>query len=98
MKHHAKAIWEERVYLAYSSKSLCITKISQYRNSNREELGAYAEGIEKWSFLAFSLGLAQPALLKNPGPLGQEWAQPHWVGPFHFNDYIREYAQSLPTA
>jgi hypothetical protein len=58
-----KQVGEERVYLAYTSILLFITKGSQDWNSSRSEAGADAEAMEGCTLLACLLWLAQPALL-----------------------------------
>jgi hypothetical protein len=57
-----KQVGEERVYLAYTSMLLFITKGSQDWNSSRKQ-EADAEAMEGCSLLACFPWLAQPALL-----------------------------------
>jgi hypothetical protein len=58
-----KQVGEERVYSAYTSILLFITKGSKDWNSAGEEAGADAEAMEGCSLLACFPWLAQPALL-----------------------------------
>jgi hypothetical protein len=58
-----KQIGEERVYLAYTSTLLFITKGSQDWKSSRSEAGADAEAMEGCFLLACFPWLAQPDLL-----------------------------------
>jgi hypothetical protein len=58
-----KQVGEERVYSAYTSMLLFITKGSQVWNSSSQEAGADAEAMEGCSLLACLSWLAQPALL-----------------------------------
>ena len=58
-----KQVGEGRVYSAYTSTLLFITKGSQDWNSSRSEAGADAEAMEGCSLLACFPWLAQPALL-----------------------------------
>jgi hypothetical protein len=58
-----KQVVEERIYSAYTSKLLFITKGSQDWNSSRSEKGADAEAMEGCSLLACFLWLALLALL-----------------------------------
>jgi hypothetical protein len=55
-----KQVGEERVYSAYTSTLLFITKGSQDWNSSRD-----AEAMEGWCLLDCFPWLAQPALLQN---------------------------------
>jgi hypothetical protein len=58
-----KQVGEERVYSAYTSILLFITKGSQDWNSSRQGAGTDAEAMEGCSLLAGFPWLAQPALL-----------------------------------
>jgi hypothetical protein len=58
-----KQVGEERVYSAYTSILLFITKGSQDWNSTGQKAGADAEAMEGCSSLACFPWLAQPALL-----------------------------------
>jgi hypothetical protein len=58
-----KQVGEERVYSAYSSTLLFITKESQDWTQTGQEAGADAEAMEGCSLLACFPWLAQPALL-----------------------------------
>jgi hypothetical protein len=80
-----KQVGEGRVYLAYTSTSLFITKGSQDRNSNR--IGTRRQGLIKkpwrdaasWlALMACSLILIEPRTT-SPGmaPLTVGWALPH---------------------
>ena len=58
-----KQVGEERVYLAYTSMLLFITKEVKTGTQAGQEAGADAEAMEGCSLLACFLWLAQPALL-----------------------------------
>jgi hypothetical protein len=58
-----KQIGEERVYLAYTSILLFITKEVKTGTQAGQEAGAHAEAMEGCSLLACFPWLAQPALL-----------------------------------
>jgi hypothetical protein len=58
-----KQIGEERIYLAYTSKQLFITKEVRTGTQAGQKAGAYAEAMEECSLLACFPWLAQPALL-----------------------------------
>jgi hypothetical protein len=58
-----KQIGEERVYLAYTSILLFITKEVRTGTQAGQEAGADAEAMEGYSLLACFPWLAQPALL-----------------------------------
>jgi hypothetical protein len=58
-----KQVGEERVYLAYTSKLLFITKEVRTRTQASQEAGADAEAMEGCSLLACFTWLAQPVLL-----------------------------------
>jgi hypothetical protein len=60
-----KQVGEERVYSAYISTLLFITKGSQAGTQASQEAGADAEAIEGCSLLACFPWLAQPVLLLN---------------------------------
>jgi hypothetical protein len=85
-----KQAGEERVYSAYTSTLLFITKGSQDWNSNKVgrnlEAGADAEAIVGCCLLACFPWLAQPDFLQNPRPPSQEWTYPQWAGPSPIND------------
>jgi hypothetical protein len=56
-------VGEERVYSAYTSVLLFITKEVRTGTQAGQEAGADAEAMERCSLLAFFPWLAQPALL-----------------------------------
>jgi hypothetical protein len=58
-----KQVGEERVYLAYTSILLFITKEVRTGTQAGQEAGADAEAMEGCSILACLTWLAQPALL-----------------------------------
>jgi hypothetical protein len=58
-----KQVGEERVYLAYTSILLFITKEVRAGTQAAQEARADAESMEGWSLLAIFPWLAQPALL-----------------------------------
>jgi len=58
-----KQVGEERVYSAYTSTLLFITKEVRAGTQAGQEAGADAEAMEGCSLLAFFPWLAQPALL-----------------------------------
>jgi hypothetical protein len=58
-----KQVGEERVYSAYNSILLFITKEARTGNQTGQEAGADAEAMKGCSFLACFDWLAQPALL-----------------------------------
>jgi hypothetical protein len=58
-----KQVGEERVYLAYTSILLFITKDFRTGTQAGQKAGADAEAMEVCSFLACFPWLAQPALL-----------------------------------
>jgi hypothetical protein len=58
-----KQVGEERVYLAYTSTLLFITKEVRTGAQAGQEAGADAESMERCSLLACFPWLAQPALL-----------------------------------
>jgi hypothetical protein len=58
-----KQVGEERVYLAYTSILLFITKEVRTGTQGGQEAGADAEAMEGYSLLACLPWLAQPALL-----------------------------------
>jgi hypothetical protein len=60
-----KQVGEERVYSAYTSTLLFITKEVRTGTQAGQEAGADAEAIEGCSLLACFFWLAQPALLQN---------------------------------
>jgi hypothetical protein len=63
-KHHGQeALGEERVYLAYTSMLLFITKQVRTGTQAGQEAGADAEAMEGCSLLACFPWLAQPAFL-----------------------------------
>jgi hypothetical protein len=63
-KHHdQEASWEERIYSAYTSILLFITKEVRTGTQADQEAGADAEAMEGCSLLACLPRLAQPALL-----------------------------------
>jgi hypothetical protein len=58
-----KQVWEERVYSAYTSILLFITKEVRTGSQAGQEAGADADAMEGCSLLACFPWLAQPALL-----------------------------------
>jgi hypothetical protein len=58
-----KQVGEERVYSAYTSILLFITKEVRTGTQAGQEAGTDAEIMEGWCLLAWSLWLAQPAFL-----------------------------------
>jgi hypothetical protein len=58
-----KQVGEERVYSAYTSMLLFITKGCRTRTQTGQEAGADAEAMEECCLLACFPSLAQPALL-----------------------------------
>jgi hypothetical protein len=58
-----KQVGEERVYSAYTSILLFITKEVRTGTQTVQEVGADAETLEGYSLLACFLWLAHPALL-----------------------------------
>jgi hypothetical protein len=58
-----KQVGEERVYSAYTSILLFITKEVRTGTLASQEAGADAEALDRWSLLACFPWLAQPALL-----------------------------------
>ena len=58
-----KQVGEERVYSAYTSMLLFITKEVRTETQAGQEAGADAEGMEGCSLLTCLTWLAQPALL-----------------------------------
>jgi hypothetical protein len=60
-----KQVGEGRVYSAYNSILLLITKEVRTGTQTGQEAGADAEAMEGCSLLACFLWLAQPALLEN---------------------------------
>jgi hypothetical protein len=77
-----KQVGEERIYLAYTSTRLFITKgklkLTQGRNL---EAGAVAEAMKGCCLLACFPWLAQLAFLQNPGLPAQGWHHPQWALP-----------------
>jgi hypothetical protein len=71
-----KQVGEGRVYSAYTSTSLFITKGSQDRNSSRA--GTWSQELEVMEGAAYWLA--------QPGPSVQGWHHPQWAGPFPIND------------
>jgi hypothetical protein len=71
-----KQVGEERVYLAYTSMLLFITKEVRTGTQTGQEAGADAEAMEGCSLLACLLWLAQPARLYNPRLPAQRWSHP----------------------
>jgi hypothetical protein len=61
-----KQVGEERVYSAYTSILLLITKGCRTATQAAQKAGADAEAMEGCSLLACFSWLAQPALLQNP--------------------------------
>jgi hypothetical protein len=63
-KHHdQEAVWEERIYSAYTSTLLLITKEVRTGTQAGQKAGADAEAMEGCSLLACFHWLAQLALL-----------------------------------
>jgi hypothetical protein len=60
-----KQVGEERIYSAYTSILLFITKEVRTGTQAGQEAGADAEAMEGWSLLACFPWLAQPALSQN---------------------------------
>jgi hypothetical protein len=58
-----KQVWEEWIYLSYTSILLFITKEVRTGTQAGQEAGADAEAMEGCSLLACFSWLAQPALL-----------------------------------
>ena len=71
-----KQVGEERVYSAYTSMLLFITKEVRTGTQAGQEAGADAETKEGCSLLACLPWLAQPALLSNPRLPAQRWHHP----------------------
>jgi hypothetical protein len=62
-RHDQEAVGEERVYSAYTSTLLFITKEVRTGTQAGQEAGADAEAMERCTLLACFPWLAQPALL-----------------------------------
>jgi hypothetical protein len=71
-----KQVGEERVYSAYTSILLFVTREVRTGTQAGQEAGADAEAMEGWSLLACFSWLAQPALLSNPRLPAQRWFHP----------------------
>jgi hypothetical protein len=71
-----KQVGEERVYSAYTSILLFITKEVRTGTQAGEEAEADAEATEGCSLLTCLPWLAQPALLQNPRLPAQRWSHP----------------------
>ncbi len=71
-----KQVGEERVYSAYTSILLFITKEVRTGTQAGQNAGADAEAMEGGSLLACRTWLAQPALLFNPSLAAQRWLPP----------------------
>jgi hypothetical protein len=75
-----KQVGEERVYSAYTSILLFITKEVRTGTQAGQKAGADAEAMEGCSLLACFPWLAQPDLLQNPRLPSQTWS--HLQGAF----------------
>jgi hypothetical protein len=76
-----KKVGEERVYSAYTSTVLFITKEVRTGTQAGQEAGADAEDMEGWSLLSCFPWLAQPAFLWNPRLPAQRWCHPQGAFP-----------------
>jgi hypothetical protein len=83
-----KQVGEERVYLAYTSILLFITKEVRTGTQAGQKAGADAEAMEGCSLLSCFPWLAQTALLHNPRLPVQRCSHPQ--GAFPFDHYLRK--------
>lgn len=80
---YGKTLWPKTalgrrgVYLAYTSRSQCVTKVSQDKNWSRGRGGTVPTGLFPW--------FARPSLLYHPGPPVQESHHPQWAVPSHIS-------------
>jgi hypothetical protein len=85
-----KHIGEERVYSAYPSTLLFITKEVRAGTQAGQEAGADAGAMEGCFLLACFPCLAQLAFLRNPRLPAQGWHHPQLAGPSLFHQELRK--------